>query len=48
MKFHMVVNTYLVSLCIKFYDDPCINVRAQFVNERTCDKMCTCTFTTRD
>ena len=30
----MVVNIYLVSLCIKFYEDPCINVRARVVNVR--------------
>ena len=34
MKFYMVVNIYLVSLCIKFYEDPCINVRARVVNVR--------------
>ena len=31
MKFYMVVNIYLVSLCIKFYEDPCINVRSRVV-----------------
>ena len=40
MKFYVVVNYYLVSLSIKLYDDPCINVR-------TCDKTCARAFTTR-
>ena len=30
----MVVNIYLVSLCMKFYEDPFINVRARVVNVR--------------
>ena len=33
-KFYMVVNYYLVSLCIKFHEDPCINARARVVNVR--------------
>ena len=38
MKFYMVVNYYLVNLCFKFHEGPCINVRAQVVNARTRDK----------
>ena len=34
MKIYMLVNIYLVSLCIKFYQDPCINVRVRVVNVR--------------
>ena len=47
MKFYMVVNYYLVSLCNKFHEDPCKNARARVINARTCDKTCTCAFTTR-
>ena len=32
MKFYMMVNYYLVSLCVKFHEDPCINERAGVVN----------------
>ena len=34
MKIYMLVNIYLVSPCIKFYQDPWINVRARVVNVR--------------
>ena len=46
-KFYMVVNYYLVSLCIKFHEDPCINARAGVVNARSRDKTCARAFTTR-
>ena len=39
MKFYMVVNYYLVILCIKFHSDWCINARARVVNARNRDKM---------
>ena len=32
MKFYMVVNLYLVSLSIKFHEDPYINAHARVVN----------------
>ena len=28
MKFYMVINYYLVSVLIKFHEDPCTNARA--------------------
>ena len=31
MKFYLVVNYYLVGLSFKFHEDPCINVRARFI-----------------
>ena len=34
MKFHMVLNYYLVCLYFKFYKDLCINKRARVVNAR--------------
>ena len=34
MNFYMVVNYYLVSLSLKFHEDPCMNARAQVVNAR--------------
>ena len=34
MKFYMVVNWYLVSLSIKFHEDPCINAHVRVVNVR--------------
>ena len=34
MKFYVVVNYYLVSLSLKFYEDPCINAYIQVVNAR--------------
>ena len=34
MKFCVVVNYYLVSLSLKFHEDPCINVRTPVVNAR--------------
>ena len=34
MKFHMVLNYYLVCLYLKFYKDLCINKRARVVNAR--------------
>ena len=34
MKFYVVVNYYLVSLCFKFREDPCISARARVVNAR--------------
>ena len=34
MKFYFVINYYLVSLYLKFQDNPCINARAQGVNAR--------------
>ena len=40
MKFYVVVNYYLVSLSLKFHDDPCINAPARVVNARTCNKSC--------
>ena len=46
MKFYVVVYYYLVNLCVKFHDDPCINARARVVNARTLDKSCARTFTT--
>ena len=39
MKFYMVVNYYLVILCIKFHSAWCINARARVVNARNRDKM---------
>ena len=42
MKFYVVVNYYLGSLCYKFHEDPCTNAHAQVVNARTCDKTCAC------
>ena len=46
MQFYVVVNSYLVSICIKFHHDLCINVRAQVVNEQTRDETCAHLFTT--
>ena len=40
MKFHVVVNFYLVNLNFKFHEDPCINARALVVN------VCTRAFST--
>ena len=34
MKFYLVINYYLVSLCLKLQEDPCINARARVVNAR--------------
>ena len=34
MKFYMMVNKHLVSLSIKFHEDPCINARARVLNVR--------------
>ena len=34
MKFYVVVNYYLVSKSLKFYEDPCINVHIRVVNAR--------------
>ena len=34
IKFYVVVNYYLVSLCFKFREDPCISARARVVNAR--------------
>ena len=31
-KFYLVINYYLVSLCLKFQEDPCINACARVVN----------------
>ena len=47
MKFYVVVNHYLVTLSLKFYEDLCTNERAQVVNTRTRDKMCMRTLATR-
>ena len=47
MKFYMVVNWYLVSLCVKFHEDLCINARARGVNTRTHVLSRFRTFTTR-
>ena len=47
MKFHVVVNHYLLILSLKLNEDPCTNELAQVVNPRTRDKTCECTFTTR-
>ena len=46
MKFHMVVNYYLVSLSFKCYEDPCTNACAWVINARNRDKTCTRTLTT--
>ena len=34
MKFYLVINYHLVSLSLKFQEDPCINARARVVNVR--------------
>ena len=47
MKFYVVVNYYLVSICYKFREDPCTNALARVVNVPTCDKKCVRAFTTR-
>ena len=47
MKFYVVVNYYLVIICIKFHSDLCINARARVVNARNRDKTCARAFTTR-
>ena len=47
MKFYVVVNYYLVSICIKFHEDSCFNARARVVNARNRDKTYTHAFTTR-
>ena len=39
MKFYVVVIYYLVSLSLKFHEDPESNVRARIVNAHTRDKM---------
>ena len=46
MKFYMVVNYYLVSLSIKFHEDPCINARARVSNVRAHVSSQVRTFTT--
>ena len=47
MKFHMVVNYYLVNLSFKFHEDPCINARARVINVRARDLSRARAFTTR-
>ena len=54
MKFYVVVNYYLVIICIKFHSDLCINVRVRVVNAhvrvvnaRNRDKTWARAFTTR-
>ena len=42
----MVVNYYLVSLNIKFLEDPCINARTRVVNARAHVLLGVCAFTT--
>ena len=39
MKFYVVVNYYLVIICIKFHPDLCINARIEVVN-RYCRDIC--------
>ena len=46
MKFYVVVNYYLVSLSLKFHDDPCINAPARVVNVRAHDLLQVRAFTT--
>ena len=36
----MVVNKYLVSVCVKFHEDPCINAHARVINVRTIFREC--------
>ena len=45
-RIFMVVNYYLVSLSLKFDEDPCISARTRVVNARICDKTCVRAFTT--
>ena len=47
MKFHMVVNYYLVSLSFKFHKNSCTNARVRVINARTRDKTYARAFTTR-
>ena len=54
MKFYVVVNYYLVIICIKFHSDSCINARARVVKARAhvlsqlhAFTTRTCEFTTR-
>ena len=47
MKFYVMVNLYLVSLSIKFHEDPSVNARAQVENVRIRDITCARAFSTR-
>ena len=47
MKFYLVVKLYLVSLSLKFDEDPLVNVRARVENVRIHDIKCARAFTTR-
>ena len=47
MKFYVVVNYYLVSMCIEFHQDLCINARTRILNARARDKPYTRVFITR-
>ena len=46
MKFYVVVNFYLVSLSLKFHEDPSVNARARVENVRIRDILCARAFTT--
>ena len=47
MKFYVVVNFYLVSLSLKFHEDPFVNARARGGNARIRDITCAHAFLTR-
>ena len=47
MKFYVMVNYYLVSICIKFHEDSCINARTRVVQARVHVLLRMRVFTTR-
>ena len=47
IKFYVVVNFYLVSLSLKFHEDPSVNARVRVETVRIRDITCARAFTTR-